>query len=448
MASKKEAERGAKEKLHRRRDECTDRFLSLLQQGYNVDTLEGALELPYEELSNECERLEGVVARLKEIEAEVRRRGLASGNEGLLTRLHDVNALTEMEEYLASGKEPVEARPPADRIQIIRYGHAAPARETAEPARVSGAGRAEPKPPAARTIKDRPPEPAAVASEAAGKTPGPASEKPSPEDVRHVTEPARPVPEGGPAAPSLAAAVARAEPPHVREPAPVPPLAASAPSSSGLKCEGCGEPVDANWKKCPSCLRPLGSSGGKPAAPTQDKPATIDRIPARPERDLGIRDESTPDQKARGRRETPIDPGKLAALRKMIDQRKSQGEDIGDLEIYLNSGVVTKEGMRIRLEAINERIKKAGAPEAPALDAPPGDAETKAPAPEEAEGEEALPETDATESRAEPEAPIGKPPAGPEPNGKQPADGNGDGGNGGLAGDGVRKIKKVKKVVK
>ena len=450
--TKKESERATKEKLHKRRDECTDRFLALLQQGYNVDTLEGALELPYEELSVECERLEGVVARLKQIEAEVGRRGLAAGNEAMLARLHDVNALPELEEWLATGKEPAEPRTHADRIQIIRYGHGAPARETQEPGRHAPAARPEPKPPVARKEREKQPEAAPSPPEHRVKETAPVSgpSVPLPEAEKGVPESARPATEDARAAPSLAAAVAGVEPEKARAPGAAAARPAEAAPAPATKCEGCGEPVDANWKKCPSCLRPLGDAGAKGSLPGLDKLTKIDRIPARPERDLGIRDESMPEKRDRSRRETPIDPEKLATLRKMIDQWKTQGDDIGDLEVYLNSGVVTKEGMRIRLEAINERSKRAeagkgAAPAAAAVGDGPNDA-----APEGPEGERAPPAPRTEDRPPAPAPPAEGAPEEPEPDGKQGAEPNGESGgaNGGQPGEGVRKMKKVKKVAK
>ncbi|MBM4248170.1 MAG: hypothetical protein FJ149_01780 [Euryarchaeota archaeon] len=386
IRGRKEEERAGRESLHRRRDECTDRFLSLLSQGYNVDTLEGALELPYEALHAECGRLEGVVNRLKEIGAELERRGLLAGNAGAKKRLFDLHALAELEEYLATGKAPWEQRPAPDRIPIIRYGHGKRAEEA--PARAAAVELPELKPP--------------------GKPVTPA--------------PARWT------APSLAAAVTGA---HPGTEAPAHPPAAPAPperAPMGRTCEGCGEPLDPTWKKCPSCLRPVGPTGTAVPRPEPQRQPLIDRIPARPEKEMGIRDQSAGHRET-SRRETQLDPEKLASLRKMIDQWKSDGDDVGDLEEYLDSGVVTKEGMRRRLEAINEKRKRAAEERATRHEGP-------------AAGEREAPSTG---ERPEPgEGPDGPP-------GERPADGPAEetaAPDAPAPGEGTRKIRKVKKVVR
>jgi hypothetical protein len=446
---RKEAERTAKERMHKLRDACTDRFLAMLSAGYNVDTLEGVLELPYEELSLECGRLEGVVARLGEIEAEVRRRGLAAGNEAMLARLHDVNALAELEEWLSSGKAPEEARQAPDRPQVIRFGAGAAAKAPAEPPKAPG--EAGPVPMAPAPVKG------AEAPLGAGPMP-PAS----------IESGRAPAPGPARTAPSLAAAVAGAGPaeslPEEEAPRPAEPFA------ERPTCQGCGEAVDPLWRRCPSCLRPLVSveeeaappapakpapsapAPAAPAAPAAPSPpatppaaapaapapaaphpaaARYERIAARPEKDMGIRDESHPEKKERGRRESALNPEKLAALRAMIAEEREKGVDVGDIEVYLDSGVVTKEGLRIRLEAINEQSKrldglKAAAPAQAAPGTPPAGG----------------PETEA--------APSGEAPAGPQSGESPDAEQNGEpaGAGNGPPGEGVRKLKKVKKVVK
>ena len=483
------SERAAKEKLRRMRDDCTDRFLALLAQGYNVDSLEGALELPYEELSVECERIEGVAGRLKEIEQELKGREQAAGAESFLARVKDIHALGELEEYLANGKVPGELKAPAEKIQIIRYGHGPPPKEPAVMKRQAETRKAE----------------VAVPAQAAGAV----SQAPSLAAAIAVTERQPATAErqpGGPAAPA----------PPVR-PAAAPP---AGPEPAGtvrpepVGCGSCGEPVEPGWKRCPACLKPLvpagpaeeppekppgavpvertvpavpakslrpaaepapppralapaadrketpmppeervispartaappaapappalASAAQAPAPPPAEKAVQIDRIPARPERDLGIRDEAAPERREGARRETPIDPEKLVQLRKMIDKWKTDGDDVGDLEEYLASGVVTREGMRLRLEAINARRKGAEpapwrqAEEAPAMPAAP---------------DELAPEQGATAGKAErTDRPT------PENGGLIPDEGGEPSPtNGAPPGDGVRKLKKVKKVAK
>ena len=416
---RKEADRTSKEKMHRLRDACTDRFLAMLAQGYNVDTLDGVLELPYEELSMECERLEGVVKRLKEIETEAGERGLADGNPAMAARLRDVNALAVLEEWLVAGNPPDAARPPPDKIHIFRYGTAAPSREEAAHAAA----------PAARTE---------AAPQALRKEEPPAGRPHAPEAHARPAQPQR-------AAPALAAAVAMGAPGPAAGPdggTSLPPK----PPGGTPTCDGCGEPVEAGWKRCPSCMRPL-VPAGEPAPAAAVAPATAppaparppapgpehhyDRIAARPERDMGIRDAAAAERREKGHRDAPLRPEKLEALRGLIAREKAKGVDVGDIEDYLESGVVTKEGLAIRLEAINEQSKRldgpAGAATGPDRQAPAGAPAPAGPAPPaeaEAPGE---PEPD--------ERPEGAPAA-------EPAQADGQ------AGEGVKKLKKVKKVMK
>jgi len=224
---------------------------------------------------------------------------------------------------------------------------------------------------------------------------------------------------------------------------------AAAPSPGRIPCESCGEPVEVGWKRCPSCLRPLVSAEPAAAAPEPAREPSYERIPARPERDMGIRDTSVPERRERGRRETPLDPEKLAALREMIAREKAKGVDIGDIEAYLNSGVVTKEGLRIRLEAINEQSKRLEAGTGPAPETPDGgERPTSAPPGGAVDG--STPPAPAPERPAEAAPPGEGTPAEPESNGRQAGEPNGESrnGNGGQPGEGVRKIKKVKKVAK
>jgi hypothetical protein len=146
---------------------------------------------------------------------------------------------------------------------------------------------------------------------------------------------------------------------------------------------------------------------------------------------MGIRDAAAAERREKGHRDAPLRPEKLEALRGLIAREKAKGVDVGDIEDYLESGVVTKEGLAIRLEAINEQSKRldgpAGAATGPDRQAPAGAPAPAGPAPPaeaEAPGE---PEPD--------ERPEGAPAA-------EPAQADGQ------AGEGVKKLKKVKKVMK
>jgi len=205
---RREHEAAEREQMRRTRDSCIDRFTELLAEGYNIEGLENALELPVPELARERERVDSIVVRLKEIEGEVRRSGLAEGDEAILSKLRDINALPQLKEWLA---------------QIARKR-----RQAAPPA--SG--------------------------------------------------------------PSLVAAEKQAEPGH--------------------------------------------------------------------------------------RREAPIDPDKIAALRTKLDELKGAGHDVSELEQYLDSGTITPEGMRTRLVALNRRIK--GEPVIPEEPAEPTPAQMAPPA--------------------------------------------------------------------
>jgi hypothetical protein len=98
---RREADAREREEMRRTRDSCIDRFMELLAEGYNIEGLESALELPVPELARERERVDAIVLRLKEIEGEVRRAGLAEGEEAVLSRLKDINALPQLKEWLA-----------------------------------------------------------------------------------------------------------------------------------------------------------------------------------------------------------------------------------------------------------------------------------------------------------------------------------------------------------
>jgi hypothetical protein len=375
IQAKKDAERASRERLRQRRDACTDRFLALVAQGYNVDSLDGVLELPYESLSMECERVEGVVARLKEIETELRRRGLVAGNEALLAKLKDIHALPELDEMLGSGKAPGELKAPLERIHVIAYGHAA-------------------------------------SKEAVHLKSMPETRKPEVRAPQRAPAPERPAEEAAPA------------------PAP-------APAAPELKCDACGEPIEPGWKKCPSCLKSLEPSQEEPAqatrpaepAPEKLPDAVMDRIPARPERDLGIRDEATVERKGGRRAGKPLDLDKLVQVRNMIEKWKGQGYAVGELETYLDSGVVTKEGIRMRLEAINARIKNAAAPSGKPRDPKETEAKEKeakgpvargeGPGAGEPEGKEPV-AAEPGAGEAEGREPVAVEPGAGEPEGKEP----------------------------
>jgi hypothetical protein len=101
IRQKREADARERGELQRTRDECTDRFMELLAEGYNVEGLESALELPIPELARECERVDAIVMRLKEIESEVKRTGLAEGDDAVASQFRDINALPHLREWLA-----------------------------------------------------------------------------------------------------------------------------------------------------------------------------------------------------------------------------------------------------------------------------------------------------------------------------------------------------------
>ncbi len=261
------------------------------------------------------------------------------------------------------------------------------------------------------------------------------------------------------AAPPLSAALAVAEPATSPAAGALEAQAAVAAGTEVVKCEGCGEPVQPSWRKCPSCLRPL----VRPAAPSAAAAAAalrqMERIPARPERDLGIRDQSAQARKERSPRETPLDPEKISILRERISQEKAKGVDIGDIEAYLDSGVVTREGLRIRLEAISEQSKRLEAGNMPAGEAgkAPDAPEPDARQPEEAGGlhpieDDSPPPQTGEAGQGEKDRRSFGPPGGrglllderpDNEHGGEPA-----GAANGQAPEGTRKLKKVKKVAK
>lgn len=101
MKQRKEADLRERERLQRMRDSCTDRIMELLNGGYNIEGLENSLELPVLELARECERVNAIVGRLKQIEGEVHRLGLSEGDEAVLSKLKDIKALPHLEEWLS-----------------------------------------------------------------------------------------------------------------------------------------------------------------------------------------------------------------------------------------------------------------------------------------------------------------------------------------------------------
>jgi hypothetical protein len=97
---RREQETREREQAQRAREACIDRFTELLDEGYNIEGLENALELGVPELVRERERVDSIVVRLKEIEGEIRRSGLAEGEEAILSKLKDIDALPYLKEWL------------------------------------------------------------------------------------------------------------------------------------------------------------------------------------------------------------------------------------------------------------------------------------------------------------------------------------------------------------